>query len=89
MYLCLVSVCSYLVGQTCWLADDPERQRLFVTESLEVAGDPRPLDLPLAQVVGEPNAPQDKPQPTHSMINIMYVRVCACVRASVCERTCV
>ena len=48
-------VWSYLVGQTCWLADDPERQRLFVAEGLEVAGDPRPLDLPLPQVVGEPN----------------------------------
>lgn len=46
---------GHLVRQAGRLTDDPERQRLFVAQSLQVAADARPLDLPLPQVVGKPD----------------------------------
>ena len=46
---------SHLVGQAGGLTHDPERQGLLVAQSLQVAADAGPLDLPLPQVVGEPD----------------------------------
>lgn len=45
----------HLVRQAGGLTDDPERQRLFVAQSLQVAADSRSLNLPLPQVVGKPD----------------------------------
>lgn len=47
--------CDHLVGEAGRLTDDPQRQRLFVTQGLQVAADARPLDLPLTQVIREPD----------------------------------
>lgn len=46
---------AHLVGQASGLTDDPERQRLLVAQSLQVAADSRALDLPLTQVVRKPD----------------------------------
>lgn len=44
----------HLVGEPGGLTDDAQRQRLLVAQSLQVAADPRPLDLPLTQVIRKP-----------------------------------
>lgn len=44
----------HLVRKSSGLTDNPQRQRLFVTQSLQVAADSRPLNLPLTQVICKP-----------------------------------
>lgn len=45
---------AYLVRQSCWLTHDPERERLFITESFQMTADARALYLPLPQVIRKP-----------------------------------
>lgn len=60
--MCSVGVClqgqrsgGHLVGESSGLTDDPEGQRLLIAQSLQVAADSRPLDLPLTQVIRKPD----------------------------------
>lgn len=46
--------CDHLVREASRLTDNPQRQRLFVTQGLQVAADARPLNLPLTQVIRKP-----------------------------------
>lgn len=63
--------CCHLVGEAGGLTDDPERQRLFVAQSLQVAADSRPLDLPLPQVVRKPDSHSTG---SSVLLRCMYVR---------------
>lgn len=62
---------AYLVRQSCWLTHDPERKRLFITESFQMTADARALDLPLPQVIR-------KPEDTHTS-DLSRLRLTECV----------
>lgn len=64
----------HLVRQSCWLTHDPERERLFITESFQMTADARALDLPLPQVIRKPEHTHIRcEQCLHTHVNALTV----------------
>lgn len=49
-----LKLCNYLVRKSSWLAYNPQRQGLFVTQCFQMTTNTRAFNLPLSEMIRKP-----------------------------------